>query len=106
MKVLIVSFFYPPLRSVASHRPESLAQGFAGAGHNVTVLTAPIPASDYSSRPVDSKIQIVEADSFLLRLGYRFLSFGRKANSSDNDAKPSFLHRILARFNRFRDDGV
>lgn len=39
MRILIISTYFPPLNSIASHRPYSWAKYWAMAGHEVTVLT-------------------------------------------------------------------
>ncbi len=39
MRILIVSIFFPPLNSIASHRPYSWAKYWTLAGHDVTVAT-------------------------------------------------------------------
>lgn len=39
MRMLIVTSFFPPLNSIASHRPYSWAKYWSQAGHDVTVLT-------------------------------------------------------------------
>lgn len=39
MNILIVSTFFPPQNSIASHRPYSWAKWWSRDGHNVTVLT-------------------------------------------------------------------
>ncbi len=40
MKILIVSYFYPPFNTIASHRPYSWARAWAEQGHEVTVMTS------------------------------------------------------------------
>ena len=39
MKVLIITWFYPPWNETASRRPHSWATFLASQGHSVTVLT-------------------------------------------------------------------
>lgn len=39
MRILIISTFFPPLNSIASHRPYSWAKRWSEMGHDVTVLT-------------------------------------------------------------------
>ena len=39
MKILIVSYYFPPQNSIASLRPYSWAKWWSRAGHDVTVLT-------------------------------------------------------------------
>lgn len=41
MRILIISVFFPPLNSIASHRPYSWAKYWTLEGHDVTVLTIP-----------------------------------------------------------------
>jgi hypothetical protein len=47
MRILIVSSFFPPLNSIASHRPYSWAKYWSRAGHEVSVLT---PTRNIDSR--------------------------------------------------------
>jgi glycosyltransferase involved in cell wall biosynthesis len=39
LRILVVAYYFPPLNSTASHRPYSWAAAWAGAGHEVHVLT-------------------------------------------------------------------
>lgn len=41
MRILIISTFFPPQNSIASHRPYSWAKYWSKAGHEVVVLTTP-----------------------------------------------------------------
>lgn len=41
MRILILTTFFPPLNSIASHRPYSWAKYWNAAGHSVTVATTP-----------------------------------------------------------------
>ncbi len=39
LKILIITHYFPPLNSIASHRPYSWAKYWSKMGHDVTVLT-------------------------------------------------------------------
>jgi len=60
MRILIISVFFPPLNSIASHRPYSWAKYWTLEGHDVTVLTVP-------------KGETPEADLSLKNPGYQLL---------------------------------
>jgi glycosyltransferase involved in cell wall biosynthesis len=40
LKILIISHYFPPMNSIASHRPYSWAKYWSKIGHDVTVLTS------------------------------------------------------------------
>lgn len=46
MKILIISYYFPPLNSIASLRPYSWAKYWSKMGHDVTVLTTHEPQRD------------------------------------------------------------
>lgn len=61
MRILIVTTFFPPQNSIASHRPYSWAKYWSRAGHDVCVLTT--PKNRLSSAPIvasQSGFQVVE----------------------------------------------
>ena len=39
LRILVISYYFPPLNSIASHRPYSWAAAWSAAGHEVHVLT-------------------------------------------------------------------
>jgi glycosyltransferase involved in cell wall biosynthesis len=54
LNILIITYFFPPLNSIASLRPYSWAKYWSRAGHDVTVLTLPKkPAPSDSPQPFD-----------------------------------------------------
>ena len=50
MRILIISTFFPPQNSIASHRPYSWAKYWSKAGHDVVVLTT--PKNKLSAEPI------------------------------------------------------
>lgn len=46
MKILIISYYFPPINSIASLRPYSWAKYWSQMGHDVTVLTVQEPPRD------------------------------------------------------------
>ncbi len=68
-RILLVSYFYPPLPSVGARRPAALAKYLARAGHEVTVLT-----STTSGQPLEEqdRVTVVHAGDLLeTRLNWR-----------------------------------
>ncbi|MFM8917928.1 MAG: hypothetical protein ACKOGP_09325, partial [Bacteroidota bacterium] len=61
MRILIISTFFPPQNSIASHRPYSWAKYWSKAGHEVVVLTT--PKKKNSNQTIDTSqggFQVVE----------------------------------------------
>lgn len=67
MRILIISYYFPPMNAVASHRIYSWARTWVDAGHTVTVLTAPKPSGDDNFTPNVQNIRIVEASNLSLK---------------------------------------
>jgi hypothetical protein len=81
MRILIVSTFFPPLNSIASHRPYSWARYWTLAGHDVTVLTTEKQEDPHVGLAVDNpgyKVIEVPSPRFLSKLksGYQEASGG------------------------------
>lgn len=62
MNILIVSTFFPPLNSIASHRPYSWAKWWSRAGHNVTVLTTTKLPSHVDINVSHEGIEVIDVD--------------------------------------------
>jgi glycosyltransferase involved in cell wall biosynthesis len=61
MRILIVTFYFPPLATIASYRPYSWAKCWSDLGHDVTVLTT--DKSQYGdAEGGDRNFRIVETD--------------------------------------------
>ena len=102
MKVLVVSYFYPPLRSIASRRPESIALGFAEAGHQVTVLTSPVPGGESPRRPLQGNIEVIEASSKIMRIVHQMIGKRASETPSIQSHSRSLRQRVLGRLNQMR----
>ncbi|MCK5687273.1 hypothetical protein KAJ27_24270 [bacterium] len=74
MRILVVSYYFPPMNSVASLRIFSWARVWADAGHRITVLTAPKPLNDDLLSVNTDRIEIIEASGFLLKIFQKLLS--------------------------------
>lgn len=96
MKVLIVSYYFPPINSIASLRPYSWAKYWSKAGHDVTVLTA--------DEPIRSNALIMDVSAFdIIRIKNRFKqrvladsvnSIKEFTGTSSSLSEPSFFQKI------------
>ena len=62
MKILIISYYFPPLNAIASLRPYSWAKYWAEAGHDVTVLTTTKENTAIDLKLPVEGFKIIEAD--------------------------------------------
>ncbi len=61
MRILIITVFFPPLNSIASHRPYSWAKYWTLAGHEVTVATTPkVASADCNLNLTNPGFQLIE----------------------------------------------
>ena len=65
MKILIISYYFPPLNSIGSLRPYSWAKYWAKAGHDVTVLTMKNASKENSLNLDCSNFKIIRIESKL-----------------------------------------
>jgi|WetSurMetagenome_2_1015567.scaffolds.fasta_scaffold15341_2 glycosyltransferase involved in cell wall biosynthesis len=56
MKIIIVSYAFPPIKHISSTRPLKLAKYFLASGHSVTIITS-IPNKNEFQEDYDFKIQ-------------------------------------------------
>ena len=75
MRILIISTYFPPLNSIASHRPYSWAKYWSLAGHEVTVLTM--------EKKVDPKTALL-----LPNTGFKLIEVGL----------PKFMHALKKQY--------
>ncbi|MGI9325546.1 MAG: glycosyltransferase [Pseudomonadales bacterium] len=95
MRILIITYGFPPLNSVASLRPYSFAKAFTNQGHEVTVATAAKPSNPLDLALDCSKFEVIEVHSKLLARLYRWLSINRGTNpGTQSNRSRSFLKRI------------
>jgi len=92
LKILIISYYYPPCNSIASLRPVSWAKEWSNLGHEVTVITRNWEESDnnwnrFIASSTDKEIKVsIEAGFKVLSLpydAYKYIRNGilRKLNS-------------------------
>jgi len=65
VKILIISYYFPPLNSIGSLRPYSWAKYWAKAGHDVTVLTMKNASKENSLNLDCSNFKIIRIESKL-----------------------------------------
>ncbi|WP_116049084.1 glycosyltransferase family 4 protein [Amycolatopsis palatopharyngis] len=99
MRIAVVNNFYPPRVGGSAHLSESLAKGYAAAGHDVLVLTAE-HAEVPSEQEVDGT-RIVRLPAFRLpetRLAVNFdIAF---------TSRPSLLRRVKKLLDEFQPDVI
>ena len=100
MKILIVSYFYPPFNTIASHRPYSFARSWAQQGHEVTVMTS----QECLGRPNALNLPPLDVEVIyqphLNPLRRWMSSDGRPAQPS---AHPTLKETLRARFEEYRN---
>lgn len=104
MKILIISYFFPPLNSVASLRPHSFAKAFSDAGHEVTVLTAEKPSNSIDLDFQNQDFEVVHANSPLLARCYKILGINRDTRNPGSDSAQTTKQRSRwqSRLNQLR----
>lgn len=92
LRILLVSYFYPPCSDTGAHRPSAMAKYLRRLGHEVTVLTTLA-----YGRGADDEVDIVRSTDAQL---WRARLHGRKTTGSlfDSDThspKPHFLSFVV-----------
>jgi len=95
MKILIISYYFPPMNSVASHRVYSWARTWVDNGHTVTVLTAPKPSGDDQFNPNLKRIEIIEASNSCLSFLQKITSI--KYRSHTVSSKPNLFKNLYSK---------
>lgn len=99
MRIAVVNNFFPPRSGGSAHLAESLAAGYAAAGHEVLVLTA-----SYGAAPA-----VEQRDGYrIVRLPAVMLPQTRLAVSFDISftSRPSLLRRVRHLLDGFRPDVI
>ncbi|SCE71084.1 Glycosyltransferase involved in cell wall bisynthesis [Micromonospora coriariae] len=99
MRIAVVNNFFPPRAGGSSHLSESLARGYAAAGHEVLVLTAA-----YQDAPAVEErdgLRIVRLPAFMLPETRLAVSFDISFTS-----RPSVLRRVRTLLDDFRPDVI
>ncbi len=52
MKILLIAYYYPPINSGGSVRPEKMAKYLSKFGHNITVLTQSYNRTDFTQKNI------------------------------------------------------
>ncbi len=101
MKILLITTFYPPTNSIASHRPLSWAKCWSRLGHSVTVLTTKKTAHE-TDEPLYSheNLEIIEADmpDAIQQAKSRY-----RAPGSSSAGKSGILSFLKKKFQKMRD---
>ncbi len=105
MKILIVSFFFPPQNAIGGQRPYSWAKYWSRKGHEVHVLT-PIKEAGLCTNSAFVVHEVPMSNMYnSLRLIYRRLTGKNNRLNQDNQqinitSKPSFFSKIIAALKR------
>jgi glycosyltransferase involved in cell wall biosynthesis len=99
VRVAVVNNFFPPRVGGSSHLADSLAQGYAAAGHEVLVLTAAY--QDAPEREVRGACQIVRLPSWTLPKTPLSVTF-----DIGFTARPSLLRRVRKILDDFQPDVI
>ncbi|MER5705237.1 glycosyltransferase family 4 protein [Micromonospora sp. NPDC002296] len=99
MRIAVVNNFFPPRPGGSSHLSESLAIGYAAAGHEVLVLTAA-----YQDAPAEEHrdgLRIVRLPAWMLPQTRLAVSFDISFTS-----RPTILRRVRQILDEFRPDVI
>lgn len=99
MRVAVVNNFFPPRVGGSAHLADSLAQGYAAAGHEVLVLTAAYKGAP--EREVRGGCQVVRLPSWTLPKAPLSVSFDIGFTS-----RPSLLRRVRKILDDFQPDVI
>lgn len=96
MKTLIISYYFPPVNSIASLRPHSWAKYWSMMGHDVTVLTTSKEQHDNDLNLNCDGFQIINIQNHFKRGLKQNISF-----DGSNPTKLSITKRILIKLKQF-----
>ncbi len=99
MRIAVVNNFFPPRAGGSSHLSESLAKGYAAAGHEVLVLTAA-----YQDAPAEEQrdgLRIVRLPAWMLPQTRLAVSFDISFTS-----RPTLLRQVRKLLDEFRPDVI
>jgi hypothetical protein len=106
MRILIISYFFPPLHAIASLRPASWARTWAEMGHEVTVLTVPkgrLPITESRSMPAGVKIVEIGLPEIFYSLRALHKKRFQAAPTLDKPSgAPSLTRRLALSLNNYR----
>lgn len=94
MKILIISYYFPPINSIASLRPYSWAKYWSQMGHEVTVLTAS-EAKKSNDLNIDcSLFNMIRITNPLKNLMTPSITEGSIQINCQSQSKPTFLRKF------------
>ena len=96
LKILIITHYFPPLNSIASHRPYSWAKYWSKMGHDVTVLTTPKEQRDNNLNLPFDGFKVIEIENPLHIKLKKILGQGQKlAQQHSIEAKEKSKNKSL-----------
>ena len=98
MNILIVSYFFPPINSIASLRALSFAKAFTRLDHNVTVITAAKPPNKNDLTADHQGYRVIEVRSRCLDWFCRLLQINADRPSNDSQHKRNPFLSALRRW--------
>lgn len=98
MKVLIISYFFPPLNSIASLRPYSWAKYFAEEGIDVTVLTSKKYKFENDLELPFNNFKVIEIP---IPKPFKLISFGKLINFLNRKYQLGIYYKV-----RFPDETI
>jgi glycosyltransferase involved in cell wall biosynthesis len=98
MRILIISWFFPPLNSIACRRPYSWARYWSEAGNEITVLTVPKTRDIDGSAPRVEGFEVIEVpEPAPVRWLRRTAHNAAGGERVDGTARPMPFARLLLR---------
>lgn len=94
MKILIISYYFPPINSIASLRPYSWAKYWSQMGHEVTVLTANEVKKSNDLIMDCSMFNIIRITNPLKSLMTQSTAEGSIQIKMQSPSKPTFLRKF------------
>lgn len=98
MRILIISYFFPPLNSIASLRPYSWAKYFAEDGLDITVLT---PTKYKFPNDLDLSFQNFKVHEIPIPKPFKIISFGKLVNFLNRKFSLGIYYKV-----RFPDNTI
>lgn len=97
MRILILTTFFPPQNSIASHRPHSWARYWSEQGHEVVVATTPKEKSETSSDSVNYQLIEVSQPRLIERMKGKY-------QETQNGNPPWWKKALLAPYHYLRHE--
>ena len=94
MRILIITYYFPPASSIGAIRPYHMAVGLRDLGHNVCVLTSTKPISLGTDNKSLAQLQMKFAHSPILNFLFEKLAIGSKPPMHQRRAHPGIGQRL------------